>query len=109
MCGELLLAYPKPLCSAAVYMGTVFCPMPGSTVLQWMVMSSYLHLRLKEKHIYLYFGLHKIMLGVAPCRKMPFLPYCFRAFCIIHPSCKQYSQKFSRWISAGWVDLGKTF
>lgn len=73
------------------------------------VMSSYLHLRLKEKHIYLCFSSHKIMLGMAPCRKMSFLPYCFRAFCIIHPSCKQYSQKFSQWISAGWVDLGKTF
>jgi len=58
------LAPPKPFCSPAVYTWTVFCPTAERTALQWMVKSSYLCLRLKEKYNYLYPGSHKIMLGV---------------------------------------------
>lgn len=73
------LTHPKPFCSALVYMWIVFHPILERTVLQWMVKSSYLCLRLKETHNYLCTGSHKTMLGGTTCRKMLFLPFCLLA------------------------------
>lgn len=77
-----ILAHCEPFCSAAVYTWAVFHPIPERSVLQWMVKSFYLCLRLKEKHNYLCTGSHKIMLGMTPRRKMLFLPFCLLALSV---------------------------